>query len=133
MKAAVIYATGVTKNTKAVAEYIAGKTGADTFNLKDITKIDLSGYDTLVFGTGIHAGKPYKQLVEFLQANKDAIAGKKTHLFIECLYNGEKGDAQRDKVAQELGFPEAVYFNKKAEKMNEAGLPAAVDDFIARL
>ena len=36
---AVIYATGMTKNTKKVAEYIARNTGADIFNLKEITQI----------------------------------------------------------------------------------------------
>ena len=49
------------------------------------------------------------------------------------MYNGEKGDKQRDAVAEMLGIHDAVYFNKKAEEMNDAGLPAAVDDYIARL
>lgn len=130
---AVIYATGLTKNTKAVAEYIARKLNADIFNLKEITKINMTEYDTILFGTGIHAGKPYKPLVEFLQNNKDALAQKKTYLFIECMYNDEKGDKQRDAVAEMLGFQHAVYFNKKAAEMNEAGFPKAVDDFIAGL
>ncbi len=132
-KSAVIYATGITKNTKNVAEYIAKKTGSDVFNLKEITLINMDEYDTIIFGTGIHAGKPYKPLVEFLDKNKDNLNGKKLHLFIECMFNGEKGDKQRDAVAEMLGIHDAVYFNKKAEEMNDAGLPAAVDDYIARL
>ena len=123
----------MTKNTKHVAEYIARKTGSDIFNLKEITLINMDEYDTIIFGTGIHAGKPYKPLVEFLDKNKDNLNGKKLHLFIECMYNGEKGDKQRDAVAEMLGIHDAVYFNKKAEEMNDAGLPAAVDDYIARL
>ncbi|MDO5852487.1 MAG: flavodoxin domain-containing protein [Thermoplasmata archaeon] len=133
MSKAVIYATGITKNTKAFADYIAKQTGADVFNLKDLSKIDISGYDTIVFGTGIHAGKPYKPVVEFLEANRDALAGKKQYLFIDCMYSGEKGDAQCKKVSEQLGIPDAVYFNKKGEEMNEAGFPKAVDEFIARL
>ena len=132
-KSAVIYATGMTKNTKQVAEYIARKTGSDIFNLKEITLINMDEYDSVIFGTGIHAGKPYKPLVEFLDKNKDNLNGKKLHLFIECMYNGEKGDKQRDAVAEMLGIHDAVYFNKKADEMNDAGLPAAVDEFIARL
>lgn len=132
-KIAVIYATGMTKNTKKVAEYIARKVDADIFNLKEITKINTSEYDTIVFGTGIHAGKPYKQVVEFLDNNRDALAQKKLYLFIECMYNGEKGDKQCEAVSQQLGIPKAVYFNKKADEMNEAGFPKAVDDFIAEL
>ena len=123
----------MTKNTKKAAEYIAKKTGSDVFNLKEITLINMDEYDTIIFGTGIHAGKPYKPLVEFLDKNKDNLNGKKLHLFIECMYNGEKGDKQRDAVAEMLGIHDAVYFNKKAEEMNDAGLPAAVDDYIARL
>lgn len=132
-KSAVIYATGMTKNTKKVAEYIAKKTESDIFNLKEITLINMDEYDSIIFGTGIHAGKPYKPLVEFLDKNKDNLNGKKLHLFIECMYNGEKGDKQRDAVAEMLGIHDAVYFNKKADEMNDAGLPAAVDDYIARL
>lgn len=133
MGAAVIYATGMTKHTKAAAEYIAGKLKADTFNLKQITKIDISGYDTIVFGTGIHAGKPYKQVVDFIKDNKSALEGKKTYLFIECIYNGEKGEAQCKKVSEELGIKDAIFLNTKGPDMNEAGFPKAIDDFIAKI
>ena len=130
---AIIYASGMTKHTKTVADYMARQLKADVFNLKQITKINVSDYDTVVFGTGIHAGKPYKPVVEFLEANKDALKGKRLFLFIECMYNGEKGDAQRDKVAEVLGIKEAVYFNAKGCEMNEAGVPVAVDEFIAKI
>ncbi len=133
MGKAIIYATGMTKHTKEVAEYMARQLGADIFNLKQITKINLADFDTVVFGTGVHAGKPYKPVKEFLEANRDALAGKKLYLFIECMYNGEKGDAQRDKIAEELGIPDAVYFNTKGCEMNEAGFPVAVDEFVSRL
>ena len=132
-RTAVIYATGMTKNTKKVAEYIARQIGADIFNLKEITMINPTEYDTIVFRTGIPAGKPYKQLVEYIEKNKDSLVQKRLFLFIECMYNGEKGDAQRDAVAEQLGIQKAVYFNKKADEMNEAGFPKAVDDFIAEL
>ena len=82
MGKAVIYATGITKNTKKLAEYIAKSTGAEIFNLKEITKIDVSGFDEIIFGTGIHAGKPYKPAKEFIDNNKEALAGKKLFLFI---------------------------------------------------
>ncbi len=133
MGKAIIYATGFTKHTKAVADYMAGQLKADVFNLKQITKIDVSGYDTIIFGTGIHAGHPYKPLVQFIENNKDALAGKDLHLFIECAFNGEKADTQRDAVAEKLGIKDAVYFNTKGCEMNDAGFPVAVDEFIARL
>lgn len=128
-KTAIIYSTGLTKNTKKIAEYIAKRKGADIFNLKEITKIDIGGYDTIVFGTGIHAGKPYKPVVDFIGNNGDALNGKKLHLFISCMYNDDKGDKQCEAVSEQLGIHDAVYFNKKAEEMNDAGFPKAVDDF----
>ena len=133
MGIAVIYATKLTKHTKAAAEYIAKRLGADIFNLKDLTRIDISGYDTIIFGTGIHAGKPYKPVVEFIQNNKDALEEKRKFLFIECMYNGEKGEAQRAKVSEELGISDSVFFNTKSEKMNEAGFPEEIDEFISRI
>lgn len=123
----------MTKHTKAIAEYIASKTGGDIFNLKEITKINLSGYDTVVIGTGVHAGSPYKPVVEFMNINRDALAQKNLSLFISCMYSGEKGDRQRDALAQRLGIQRVVYFNKKSDEMNDAGLPKSVDDFIAGL
>ncbi len=130
---AVIYSTGMTKNTKKLGDYIASKIGADRFNLKDITKIDISGYDRIIFGTGVHAGKPYKEVKEFIDANKDALAGKTLKLFISCMYKDEKGNKQCKAISEQFGIPDAVYFNKKAEEMNEAGFPKAVDDYIAKL
>ncbi len=126
---AIIYASGMTKNTMKVAKYISKRAGTDIFNLKQLTKIDLSGYDTVVFGTGIHAGKPYKPVVDFIEANRAVLADKRLRLFIVCMYDGEKGDNQCVAVSDMLGIPDAVYFNKKADEMNEAGFPKAVDDF----
>ena len=37
VKTAILYASGMTKNTKRLAEYIARKVDADTFNLKEMT------------------------------------------------------------------------------------------------
>ena len=133
MGKAVIYATGMTKNTKKLAEYIAKSIGAEIFNLKEITKIDVSGFDEIIFGTGIHAGKPYKPVKEFIENSKESLAGKKLFLCISGMYNDEKGDRQCETVSNDFGISDAVYFNKKAEEMNEAGFPAAVDEFIKRL
>ncbi len=133
VKTAILYASGMTKNTKRLAEYIARKVDADTFNLKEMTLIDVSGYETIVFGTGIHAGKPYKQVLSYVQANKKALEGKDVKLFISCMYNDEKGKDQCAKVSKEFGIPDAVFFNKKEPQMNDDGFPASVDAFIARL
>ncbi|MBR2254600.1 MAG: hypothetical protein IJ856_02105 [Candidatus Methanomethylophilaceae archaeon] len=132
-RTAVIYASGFTKNTKKLAEYMARKTDADIFNLKEQTDIDLKDFDTVVIGTGIHAGNPYKPAVDFIEKNRDVLSSKKLKIFVSCMYNGEKGDRQKDALGETFGFPVAAYFNKKAENMNEEGFPAAVDEFIADL
>ena len=130
---AVLYASGITKNTEKIAKYIGSKVDADLFDLKNVTLIDLNEYKTIVFGTGIHAGKPYKPVVSFIQNNKGQFDGKDVKLFICCMYNDEKGNNQCSKVSKELGIPDAVFFNKKEKEMNQDGIPLSVDAFIARL
>ena len=71
---------------------------ADSFDLKNQTVIDLSKYDRVIFGTGIHAGKPYKPLLTFLDANRETIDGKEKVLFISCMYKDDKGANQAAKV-----------------------------------
>ena len=133
VKTAILYASGMTKNTKRLAEYIAKRVDGDLFDLKEMTLIDVSNYETVVFGTGIHAGKPYKQVLGYVKANKKSLEGKDVKLFISCMYNDEKGKQQCAKVSKEFGIPDAVFFNKKEKEMNEDGFPASVDAFIARL
>ena len=128
---AVIYASGLTKNTKKIAEYIARAANADIFNLKELSTLNVTEYDTIVFGTGIHAGKPYSAVVQFLEKNKSNLTEKRLYLFITCMYDGEKGDKQCAAVSQKLGLSEAVYFTKKSPA-NALGIPNAVDEFIAR-
>lgn len=130
VKTAILYATGITKNTKKIAEYIATKTDADTFNLKDINILDLSEYDTIIFGTGIHAGSPYKPVVSFIETQGSQLSNKKVKLFISCMFSGEKGDNQCLAVADRLGISDAVYFCKKGETMNSAGVPNKVDTWL---
>lgn len=128
---AVIYASSFTGNTKKTGKYIADALKADTFDLKKQTKIDIKGYKQIVFGTGIHAGKPYKDLVKFLADNKAEIANKKISLYICCMFDDEKGEKQCATVSSTLGIPNAVFFCGKGEK-NEAGFEKKVDDFIAK-
>lgn len=132
-RSAVLYAPGISKNTKRLADYIAKRTDSDIFNLKEFTLIDVSEYDKLIFGTAVLLGKPQKPLVEFLEKNKDNFNGKKLYLFLDGVGDDEKGEKLRDSIAESLGIHDAVSFSKKSEEMNDAGFPAAVDDYIARL
>jgi menaquinone-dependent protoporphyrinogen oxidase len=128
---AVIFASSLTGKTRKTGKYISEELGADLFDLKKQTIINISGYRKIVFGTGIHNGKPYAPLVKFLEDNKDEIAKKKTSLYICCMYDDEKGENQCEKISEQLGIPNAVFFSGKGEK-NEAGFENIVDDFIAK-
>ncbi|UAL07035.1 MAG: flavodoxin domain-containing protein [Candidatus Methanogranum gryphiswaldense] len=128
---AVIYASSITGNTKKTGKYIADALKADTFDLKKQTVIDLKGYKQIVFGTGIHAGKPYSPLVKFLEKNKADLTGKKVSLYICCMFDDEKGEKQCATVSTTLGIADAAFFCGKGEK-DEAGFEKKVDDFIAK-
>jgi len=128
---AIVYASTLGK-TRKIAKYIASELKADSFDLKKQTVINLSEYNHIIFGTGIHAGKPYGALVRFLKDNKEQLSGKKTSLFISCKFDGEKGEAQTKKVSEELGISNAFFFPGKGEK-NDEGVNAAVDTFIKEM
>ena len=132
MGTAIIYATGFTKNTKGIADYMARELKADVFNLKQITKINLTDFDDVIFGSPLQGSKPLKPVVEFIENNRDALKGKRLVMFLDCKAEGEKIDAARDSISSELGINEVVCINSKGE-MNEAGIPVAVDEFIARI
>ena len=71
MKPIVLYASR-TGNTKKIAEEIASVLGCEALKVgKDnAAVIDLSVYDTVFIGTGITAGTPNKDLVDYLQTAK---------------------------------------------------------------
>ncbi len=125
---AIVFSSQLGK-TRKTAKYIAKELNADVFDLKKQTIINLGEYDHVIFGTGIHAGKPYRQLVDFLENNKDQLSGKKESLFVCCKFDAEKGEEQIKKVSEELGVKDAFFFAGKGEK-NEEGFETGVDDFI---
>ncbi|MDR3205947.1 MAG: flavodoxin domain-containing protein [Candidatus Methanoplasma sp.] len=128
---AVIYASTFGK-TRKTAKYVAGQLGADAFDLKKQTLINMSEYDHIVFGTGIHAGKPYKRLTDFIEANRGELSRKRTSLFLCCRFNDEKGAAQCRKVADALGISDAAFFSGRGDE-NPDGFEVALDDYIRRL
>jgi menaquinone-dependent protoporphyrinogen oxidase len=128
---AIVFSSSLGK-TRKVAKYVADGLGADVFDLKKQTVINLSEYNHVIFGTGIHAGKPYRPLVEFLEKNNDQLKGKKKSLFISCKFDDEKGETQTKKVSDGLGISDAFFFPGSGEK-NEEGLNASLDDFIREM
>jgi menaquinone-dependent protoporphyrinogen IX oxidase len=128
---AVVYTSRLGK-TRKIAKYIAKELNADEFDLKKQSVIDLSGYDHIMFGTGICAGKPYGALVSFLDENKNQLMNKKESLFISCKYDDMKGVNQLERVSSELKIRDSFFFHGKGEK-NDSGMEISVDEFIKEM
>ncbi len=133
MGAGIIYATGLTKTTKNIADYIAKQTKADIFNLKQITRINVTDFDPVIFGTGLSMDKPMKPVVDFVANNQEALAGKKLIVFVTCKCAPEKEEGIANSISEALGIADVVLFNLKDCEMSEAGFPVAVDEFISRV
>jgi len=77
-KTAVIYSSKY-GHTKKYAEWIAQDLSADIFDLKSFDKKLLSNYETLVFGSGLYAGRI--AFADILAKNIEQIKDKKIVLF----------------------------------------------------
>ncbi len=134
MEKALIFATTfLTKGNAEIAKYISRNAGTDIFNLKDLMRLNLDRYGTIVFGTANNSGKPDKLIAEFVETNKDVLDKKKKYLYVLCSKDDEKTMEQVSAIAEQLGIADAVCIPKKAEEMNDSGYPVVVDDFIAKL
>jgi menaquinone-dependent protoporphyrinogen IX oxidase len=134
MAIALIYATTlINKSNEPLAKYISKKAQTDIFNLKDLMRLNLDAYDTVVFGTSNNGGKADKLVAEFVAANRDMIRSKQKYLYVLCSKDDEKNQEQAKAIADELGIDDAYLLPKKAEEMNEEGYPVIVDQFISLL
>jgi menaquinone-dependent protoporphyrinogen oxidase len=129
VKTLIIYAS-TSGNTRAVAEYIAGKTGGKAVDVKGSSSIDLKDYDSVVLGSRIHAGKISDDITKFAASNKDMLATKKVALFICCYMKGDNAVKELNQAADSLGIETRAYFNK-GKKVHEN--PEEVDSFISKL
>lgn len=127
----IVYGTGFTKHTRAISEYLAKKIFADVYNVKKIPVIDFGKYDTVIFGTNVHAGHPNKNVQEYFTKHKNDLEGKRVILFMSCMYDGEKGQKQAEGIATIFGSKEYMFFSSKGEK-DLQGIPLKVNDFIKK-
>jgi menaquinone-dependent protoporphyrinogen oxidase len=128
MSTIIVYAS-TSGNTKAVAEYIAQKTGGEAVSVSDAKNKDLNSYDTVVIGGRVWAGGVPKDLIEYAQKNKDIISQKNTAFYVCCAYNDDKGQGQCDKLAADFGIAKHAFFNKGKKLVQSNTKP--IDDFIA--
>ena len=126
MTTAVIYSSK-TGNTKKAAEYIAQKIGAEPINVKECN--DISKYDKIILGCGVYAGKPAKAMIRFVEENKERLTS--ASLFVTCLYNDDKGAKQLEKIANDFGIADAIFFDKVKKQIGVEG--SKLEEYIKTL
>ncbi len=114
MSKIVIY-TSKLGGTRKVAEYIASKIGAEAVQLND--DIDLSKYDKIILGSGVYAGKTSKAMTAFIDAHKEQL--KDASLFVCCMFDGDKGAKQLEKISEATGIADAIFFTKTKAQMEK--------------
>lgn len=103
MKTAILYATRHGASREA-AELIRKKLGeADIFDLKKDRIGDLSGYDTVIVGGSIHAGRIQPAVRKLLGKHAELLLEKRLGLYLSCMYEGETAKEQFDDA-----FPQSL-------------------------
>ena len=82
--------------TEKCAQKIKNHLSGDTVvvNLKQNGNVDLSGFDTVIIGGSIHAGRVQTRIIKFLNKNSEILLEKKLGLFLCCMEQGEKAVKQ---------------------------------------
>ena len=129
---AVIVSSSFTHRTRKTGKYISEVLGADFFDLKEDSRIDISCYSNIILGSGIHNGKIYAPMVKFLVAHEEELQMKdrEVSLFICCIFEGDKGANQLQKVGDKTGIERRIFLSGKTA-LNEKGFETKLDDFIA--
>lgn len=132
MAKAVIFATSFMTKKKytPIAKYISKNAQTDIFDLKDLMRLNLDAYDTIIFGSADNGGKADKLVAEFVQTNQDMLAKKKKYLYVLASKPGEKEEANAKAIGEELGISEVFLIPLKSEAMNESGYPGELDSMI---
>ncbi len=127
----IVYSS-TTGNTKAVSEYMASKIPESTcLNISEAMDVDISAFDRIVLGTRVHADSPSKDIVSFIERNRDAMSDKKTAYFLCCMFGGEKGDDQCKRIGEKLGISNGTYFVGGKKLIKTGG--SKIDEFIDTL
>lgn len=66
------------------------KNDTDMINLKDNYSVNLREYDVVIIGASIYAGRAQKEVIKFIENNREGLQTKKIGLFICCRDEGEK-------------------------------------------
>ena len=131
MKRAVIF-TSKFGTTRKTAEYIANALEADIFDLKKKVP-SLNDYDMIIFGSGIYFGKMPKSMRTFATEHSQELSEKQTAVFVCCMFDGEKADAQMPLVKESMKDPVVCMYLSGKQK-GEPGINVeAADRFIKEI
>jgi menaquinone-dependent protoporphyrinogen oxidase len=118
--------------TRTAAEYIAKALDADIFDLKQESP-DISGYDAVVFGSGVYMGRIPRSMRSFIASVAEATADKKKAMFVCCTFSGEKAEKQLAVAAESLGNAAASAYLCNKRKGKDGVDTESADAFIDAL
>lgn len=78
----IIYASVHHHNTKKVADYVAAAIHADTIDILKTPEPDISGYDRIIFASGIYFNRIHRSLQKYM--DRTSFKGKQTAFFYTC-------------------------------------------------
>ncbi|MBN1886018.1 MAG: flavodoxin domain-containing protein [Candidatus Krumholzibacteriota bacterium] len=104
MRTLIVYMTAHGCAEKA-ARLLAGELGAETViaDLKRGKAVDPDGYDAVVVGSSIHAGKVQKGIRKYCERHREALLGVRLGLFVCHMQEGEEARSQF-----EAAYPEGL-------------------------
>jgi len=97
MKIAVIFISKY-GTTSIISNKIAAsvnKHTIDVINLEECSEPDMSGYDIIVLGSPVYAGKILRSMDSFCKKNQELLLSKKLALFV-CGMHPDKGVQQKE-------------------------------------
>lgn len=122
----VLYASK-TGNTRAIAEYISERTGSALIDLKKESKPNVFEHDVFVICSGVYAGKMSKRVRKFIDSNRPLLETKKVAIVLSCMFDGDKGGEQLDKIALDIPGLMGKAFYPGKQKGNDM---SEIDPFI---
>ena len=118
MADAVFYFTKL-GSTGKIAKYIAERIGAEAVDLSKEPNADPSKYDRVILGSGVYGGSPSKTIREFAEKHRDSMP--KINLYLVCAFKDKKAEDQLEKISNELGVADSIYFNKPRKMFGVEG------------
>ena len=82
--------------TAECARTLAERIGGDTtvVDLAREPRVSAAGYDVVLVGGSVYAGRIQRQVVSFCERNREALLAARAGVFLCCLFSGEQAEVQ---------------------------------------